>query len=148
VSPRNKTVFELNPGEVRVVGLLLDARDREQRGETRPGVPTFAEWVQVLSQKDPPFDVGPLNWLKFAVYILGGVEKTAEIMNVTTATVYAWLQRGKLGVRRLQYYQVEKLAELTGIRIDLIGAWGRENEPTTAKTKGKHTQSKARRLKH
>jgi hypothetical protein len=50
-------------------------------------------------------------------------------MKVGKATVYGWLQHGKVGVRRLQYYQVEKMAELTGIRVDLIGACGRENEP-------------------
>ncbi len=109
------------------MGALMDARDRELRGVVGPGIPSFGEIVERLT-KDPP-DGRPINWLKIAVYMMGGIDKVAEIMDVTKATVYGWLQRGRVGVRRLQYYQVEKIAKLTGIRIDLIGDCGSENEP-------------------
>lgn len=43
-------------------------------------------------------------------------------------TVYVWLKHGNPGVRGLPYRDVEKLARLSRIRIELIGGVGEEQD--------------------
>lgn len=69
----------------------------------------------------------PLNWLEIAVLRAGGVEATARLLNKSTAMVYRYLKT--TGVRRLKYFEVERLAEKAGISIRLIGLCGKEEEP-------------------
>jgi hypothetical protein len=78
----------------------------------------------------------PLNWLTVAIYRLGGPEQAAEKLGVRRQTVYVWLKRGNPGVRGLPYRDVERLAKLSRVRIELLGSVGSENEPD-----GKHTKS-------
>ena len=77
--------------------------------------------------KNPPGGK-PLNWLTVAIYRLGGPEQAAQKLGVRRQTVYVWLKHQNPGVRGLPYRDVERLARLSRIRIDLIGGVGSEND--------------------
>jgi hypothetical protein len=111
------------------VGMISAAETDERLG--RMEKPKFAEILADLIQNPPGGE--PLNWLKIAIYRLGGPAEAAKVLGVRRQAVYVWLKVGLTGVRGLPYREVERIAKLSRIPIDLIGNCGSENEPGAKK---------------
>ena len=95
------------------MGMISAAETDERLG--RMEKPKFAEILADLIQNPPGGE--PLNWLKIAIYRLGGPAEAAKVLGVRRQAVYVWLKVGLTGVRGLPYREVERISKLSRIRL-------------------------------
>jgi hypothetical protein len=88
----------------------------------------FADAMGRLSRKMRE-EEGLINWLRVAIGLLGNQSEAAQRLGVTRQAVSDWLKPGLNGMRDCKYRDVERLSELSGIPLNLIGQCGKENEP-------------------
>ena len=96
-------------------------------GNEKDDAALFASTAAQLARKlrdDPRV----INWLRVAVNMIGSQAEVARKLGVTRAAVNLWLKPGLNGMRDANYRVVERLSEISGIPLNLIGQCGRENE--------------------